>query len=150
GHLAIWICGSEPSRQCRTIPEPKEWPEARTAPLPPIATGAIALTGSRERLEVRAPGRRWPVKAASRRSRARAARALTGQRRSGSDPPCGLTLRGFRSLDTWKQGQCRKVACNALLSFCERHASRPAARGKPLRSNGFAIAQRAAFISPST
>jgi hypothetical protein len=32
-------------------------------------------------MEARAPGRRWPVKTASRRSRARAARALTGLRR---------------------------------------------------------------------
>jgi len=54
-----------------------------------VATGAIALTERRERLDAEGPGRRWPVKAVSRRSRARAARALTGLWRSGMGSPSG-------------------------------------------------------------
>jgi hypothetical protein len=48
------------------------------------------------------PGRRRPVKAASRRSRSRTARALTGLRRSGSGAPSGyggVWTRGAQSLD---------------------------------------------------
>jgi hypothetical protein len=40
--------------------------------------------GKPYRLEAKEPGRRRPVQAASRRSRARVARALTGLRRAGS------------------------------------------------------------------
>ena len=54
----------------------------------------IALTERRERWEAGEPGRRWPVKAASRRSRARAARALTGLRRSGMGSPSGSVAGG--------------------------------------------------------
>jgi len=47
-------------------------------------TGSTSLMGCRDRLEAREPGGRKPVKAASRRSRARAARALTGSRPPGN------------------------------------------------------------------
>jgi hypothetical protein len=46
--------------------------------------GSDLAPGSHDRLEAREPGSRKPVKAASRGSRARAARALTGLRRAGS------------------------------------------------------------------
>jgi hypothetical protein len=52
----------------------------------------MSLTRSHDRLEAKEPGRRRPVKAASRRSRSRAARALMGVRRSGSGAPSGHGL----------------------------------------------------------
>jgi hypothetical protein len=81
-------------------PEPKEWPKCtpRYAVAPgSVGTGAIALTERRERLDAGEPGRRWPVTAASRRSRARAARALTGLRRSGMRSPSGASRRSTRT-----------------------------------------------------
>jgi hypothetical protein len=79
------ICEGEPWRESRMGREPKEWPKCA-----PRYAAASTSRSKRERLrsrgavsamEARAPGRRWPVKTASRRSRARAARALTGLRR---------------------------------------------------------------------
>src|SRR5712691_4111138 len=68
-----------------------------------VATGAISLTGSHDRMAAQEPGRRRPVKAASRRSRSRTARALTGLRRSGSGSAkrswLGVFARGAHSLD---------------------------------------------------
>jgi hypothetical protein len=52
-----------------------------------VATGALSLTESHERLEAKEQGRRRSVKAVSRRSRSRGARALTDLRWSGSGAP---------------------------------------------------------------
>jgi len=49
----------------------------------------VALMWSHDRLAAKEPGRWRSVKAASRRSRSRVARALTGLRRSGSGVPSG-------------------------------------------------------------
>jgi hypothetical protein len=59
---------------------PKEWPMCTRRYAAASATGAISLTGSHNRMAAQEPGRRRPVKAASRRSRSRIARALTGPR----------------------------------------------------------------------
>ena len=73
------ILGSEPWRECGTIrPFRRTTESPRRATLPistGVATRATSLTGSHDRLEAES---RKQVKAASRRSRARGARALTG------------------------------------------------------------------------
>jgi len=81
---------------------PKEWPMCTRRYAATSATGAISLTGSHNRMAAQEPGRRRPVKAASRRSRSRTARALTGLRRSGRGAPSGyggVWTRGAQSLE---------------------------------------------------
>jgi hypothetical protein len=73
---------------CTGLP-PKEWPMCTRRYATTSATGAISLTGSHDRMAAQGPDRCRAVKAVSRRSRSRAARALTGLRRPGTRLPRG-------------------------------------------------------------
>src|SRR5262249_20077156 len=76
--------GSEPWRECGTHHHSAERPKSTpryAAVSTSVAPGAPSLVGRHDRLEAREPGGREPVKAASRRPRAR---ALTGLRSSGN------------------------------------------------------------------
>jgi hypothetical protein len=89
---AVAISESEPWRQCgmrrRSTERPKTTPRyAAVAIFTCVATGAVLLTGSHDRLEAGEPGRWRSVKAASRLRRSRGVRALTGLQRSGSGSP---------------------------------------------------------------
>ena len=104
------ISGSEPWRECGTRRHPAERPKStpRYAAISNgVATGATSLTGSHDRLEAREPVSREPVKAASRRSRARVARALTGLRLPGS-----ARGRSWRWCDLRSIGPKREVRGN--------------------------------------
>jgi hypothetical protein len=90
--VVVAISESEPWRQCGMRSPSTERPKlARRYAVPPIfarvVTGANSLPRSHDRSEAKEPGQRTPVKAASRLRRSRAARALTGLRRSGSGSP---------------------------------------------------------------
>jgi hypothetical protein len=79
--------GSEPWRECGTRRRSTERPKSTPCYAgisSCVVTRATSLTGSHERLEAREPDGGKPVKAASRRSRARPARVLTGLQSSGN------------------------------------------------------------------
>ena len=108
----------------------------RGGPCPLLEREPLRSRESVSAWKPREPGRRWPVKAASRRSRARAARALTGLRRSGM----ALAKRSWRrALVRWRRDgdlfepcvACLHAMCAELCLFSRSSKMQAAVQSAP-------------------
>jgi hypothetical protein len=114
-----------------------------------VTTGVISLAGSHDRLEAKGPGRWRTVKAASRRSRSRAARALTAA--SGPAATCFKAIMARRGDEAREFKTMHRLAQNRRLQAknaprCRLLILFPSSAVRPPRTSRFLSCNQAVGV----